>query len=497
VKIAVFDSGADNGGNTFTDPFCTTHDLTPITEDPDTFWHGCCVTSAALYGELPNAGTLPMPPAHVDHYRVWPPPDRDHDFELDWILDRVKDTVEANSYPIVNLSLGPDVCVDDGAPHRWTAELDRLAWEHGVVFVAAAGNNGNESAAHGLNRVQVPADMANGIAVGACTTPYPQSGWVRSDYSAVGPGREGSHARPTVVSYGGHQNGPHFEAIGPRGELVRTWGTSMAAPVVAHELASLAAQLPPSRRTSNNLRVFAGHFAERTRGAGNLYETGFGRMRADLDDVLECSSDELTLLYEGQAPRDQVIGVPLPLPPGTSTKGTMKVRWTLAVVSPTNPADAVDYTSATIEVTFRPNSSKYTYKDPITKKLIQVDSRKQPDLYARLTAQGVPPSLNPVTRSVGAERAPEWARRGGGKWDTVKRGSLSLRASTLYQPRFDLTYLARWEGALLDIARPLEFSLLVTITGPSGSNIYDRIRAQLPQLPTIRQRVQPRIRQST
>src|SRR5437868_10307681 len=111
---------------------------------------------------------------------------------------------------------------------------------------------------------------------------------VRADYSAVGPGREGSLVRPTVVSFGGQRTGPFFEAIGPQGELVETSGTSLATPVVVHELASLAAQLPPVRRTSNNLRVFVAHFAERGRATPPVNEVGFGRIPARLDEVLEC-----------------------------------------------------------------------------------------------------------------------------------------------------------------------------------------------------------------
>jgi subtilisin family serine protease len=93
----------------------------------------------------------------------------------------------------VSLSLGPSLPVDDRTePHAWTARLDEIAEQRGVLFVTAVGNNGEDDAASGLNRVQVPSDMVNALAVGACDRPASEAGWARAPYSAVGPGRPGA-----------------------------------------------------------------------------------------------------------------------------------------------------------------------------------------------------------------------------------------------------------------------------------------------------------------
>ena len=116
------------------------------------------------------------------------------------MLDRIKEEVEQKGHRIVNLSLGPTLAVEeDMEPNRWTSELDHLAWERDVLFVVAAGNDGEADRATGLHRVQVPADMANGMAVGACDAPSPDAPWARAPYSSMGPGRHGSRVHQAWI----------------------------------------------------------------------------------------------------------------------------------------------------------------------------------------------------------------------------------------------------------------------------------------------------------
>ena len=231
-------------------------------------------------GNLVPGEPLRAPAANIDHYRVVPTPDPATDPEAYWVLDQIEELVCAHRHPIVNLSLGPAVCVEpDGEPSRWTNTLDRLAYEEGTLFVIAAGNNGLQDHATALDRVQAPADMANGLSVGACTAHAPEADWERTPYSAIGPGRTGSKVQPTGVQFGG-TTGNLFQALMPDGTIAEADGTSFAAPLVTHSLIRLCRELGPSRANANALRAISVHLAEVPLGDGD--GLGHGQVPAAL-----------------------------------------------------------------------------------------------------------------------------------------------------------------------------------------------------------------------
>lgn len=216
-----------------------------------------------LYGLLRSGDQAAQPPLPVESFRVMPPPyDPGGDLDGYWILDQIKDILTEGRHKLVNLSLGPTLAVeDDNEPNRWTAELDQLAWERDIVFVVAAGNDGNQDRDTGLHRVQVPADMANAISVGACDVPAPDRPWTRAPYSSMGPGRPpGNRTQPLGVQFGGVDD-RMFDVLCADGTFLEATGTSFAAPVVTHALADLTTRLP--RVNSSVLRAFPVHFAER------------------------------------------------------------------------------------------------------------------------------------------------------------------------------------------------------------------------------------------
>ena len=237
------------------------------------------------------------------------------DFDAYRVLDCIVEVIESQPYRIVNLSLGPDLCVEDASePNRWTATLDRLAYEHDVLFVSAVGNNGHEDHATGLDRVQVPADMANGLSVGSSTS-RSETGWKRSGYSAIGPGRAGSRVQPTGVQFGGNEPPDEpFLALSADCSLYTTRGTSYATPIVVHSLAGLSTILGDHRKTSATLRTFAAHFAERHPNVDAINEVGFGRFPSEYRQLLACAPNEVHLLYQDRLERTEVMAVALPFP---------------------------------------------------------------------------------------------------------------------------------------------------------------------------------------
>ena len=365
---------------------------------PEGVSHGSAVTNAVLYGYHEGTTQVDLPNVFVDHFRILPvPAGEEHDYELNWILDRITETVSNARYPMVNLSIGPDLCVeDDGEPSRWTAELDLLAQEAGVLFVSAAGNNGIN--APGLDRVQVPADMVNGLAVGASDTRSSVTTFSRAPYSAKGPGRWGGRVQPVGVCFGGDGAGNPFIAIGPNGERLQTQGTSFSAPLALHGLTDLIVGLGPQREFRPHLmKAFAVHFSHRRRRHHEISEFGFGLLRDDYHPVLDCPQNEVTLIYDVTLQRDGITGLTLPLPQGLDPDRMVRVRWTLCYSSPVDPAEALEYTQAGVTATFRPHMRRIPVNGPDGGPLGVFDYLEQREEFEAAIAAGGTPSKNPVS----------------------------------------------------------------------------------------------------
>ncbi|MEW2498125.1 S8 family peptidase [Streptomyces nodosus] len=487
-EVLIFDAGIEDGG----DYFAGSAQQVNLTDEAPKYGfveHGSAVTGAVLYGNVQSGQQLPKPPVRATHYRCFPGPAEDMT-ELYWLLDQIQKKVTEKDAMIVNLSLGPDVIVDDGEPHRWTAVLDSLAHERDILFVIAVGNNGEENA----NRIMVPADMVNGLSVGACDRPYPEALWSRAPYSAVGPGRPGALVQPTVVAFGGDDQLP-FSRMMSNGKISHDNGTSYAAPLVAHELAVLSGELG-DRASASALKAFAVHFAESH--ADQNVSTGHGRLINDHAAALWCESNEVTVMYQASVERDQIMGFQLPVPEGLN-RGRVKVRWTLAYASPTDPTEAVEYTEAGLEFTFRPHAAVYSFRDPDdSSRPVKVNIRDQPERVAELEELGWIRSKNPVSRSqkIGP-KASEASRRRGGKWETVMQGQDRLQAKSLWIPRLDVEYLTRSGGVLTRGVAPVDFTLLVTVTSLSGLPVYQFAQSEFRALSTLPVSVSTQVRAQT
>ncbi|MDR2372821.1 MAG: S8 family peptidase [Bifidobacteriaceae bacterium] len=482
VSVAVFDGGVDTAHRNGTLFAIPTHDLTPKPPVQDELDHGTGVTGAVLYGLAAPGEQAPAPPLPVESYRVLPAPDVPGDLEGYWLLDRIKEEVERKGHRIINLSLGPTLAVeDDMEPNRWTSELDQLAWERDVLFVIAAGNDGDQDRVTGLHRVQVPADMVNGIAVGACDAPAPEAPWARAPYSSMGPGRFGARVQPLGVQFGGTDSRP-FNVVRADGSFLEASGTSFAAPVSTHALADLVTRLP--RVNSSVLRAFMAHFAERPRNHVKLRdEVGYGRQPLRFGDLLNCAPNEARVLYIDEIERGNVLGYQVAMPEPIASE--VKVQITLTYASPVDPTQPTEYTSASLELTLRPHQRLYTFHPPkdLTQRSRVLDI-SGPEAR-KLLAQGWIPSQEAVTKTLGAAKvgASEAQLRDSGKWETVRDYRVTLRPGDVERPRLELSYVARRSGALDNSPTTIPFALLVSIIDESGTtDVYDAVRSRFSNL---------------
>lgn len=408
--------------------------------------HGLGVTSALLFGPIAPGATAERPYALVDHHRVLDAEsDQEDPYELYRTLGHVETVLLSRQYQFINLSLGPDLPFEDTDIHAWTAVIDNLLSDGETLLTVAAGNNGERDAATGLNRVQVPADGVNTVAVGAADSTSQQ--WNRAPYSAVGPGRVPGRRKPDLVAFGGSGNEYfHHAALGTTSALTANLGTSFAAPLALRSAVGIRAALGSSvyPLTARALLLHACEFNEEH----EKDHVGWGRVATDLHALIACDDHSARIIYQGKLAPGKFLRAPLPLPEKSLT-GSVNVKATFCFASPTDPQDASAYTKAGLIVTFRPHEEK------------KKDGAQHPQTF----------SLFPTS---------EWRdeaelRADLGKWETVLHGEHTFRGSSLLRPVFDIHYNARDAGAPTSHAESIPYSLIVTISAPKFKNIHQAI----------------------
>lgn len=249
IKVGVFDGGVQSGTKLL-DPYVENYDMVRAEPTEASLDHGANVCGAVLYGTglvgKMETDTVDNPVVSVESFRVFPAAKTDNpeaDYQMYTTIDIIEKVVtERPDIRIYNLSFGPRGAIIDDEINRFTYVCDRLTYavddgEINPLFCIAAGNDGTLESP--FNRVQSPADMVNGLAVGAYTL-SPLNDKYRAPYSCVGPGREGAKIKPDILEFGGYTDRPFIST--KSGNLIMgTAGTSLAAPVVAGKIGCLMA----------------------------------------------------------------------------------------------------------------------------------------------------------------------------------------------------------------------------------------------------------------
>lgn len=413
--------------------------------------HGLAVTSAMLFGNV-KPGNLAKPYSRVDHYRVLG--DKITDSDLYTVLLYVDKILSSTQIDLANFSFGPEEIVGNDQVTAWTTMLDDHFHDRGMLATIAVGNNGEKDEPN--NRILVPSDCINAIAVGACD--HTDAGWKRAPYSCVGPGRTPGLVKPDLVAFGGTDQDP-FTFIFPDG-LRGDSGTSYAAPYLLRTAAGLRAHF--GRDLSNlALRALLLHSAD---GAGHpRVEVGWGQCPPDPADIAICGENSVRIVYQGTLDPSKVIRAEIPLPDGP-LDGKLTIRATMCYLCRTDASSPGDYTRAGLDITFRPhveNLPKPTEKKP------------HPDPNYPLPSG--------FFKGVGTKNEQD-LRSDALKWDTVRHAERSFNASSLLRPVFDIHYVARSPGASMP-RRPekIGYALVVTVTAKRHPDLYERVKDKYRQ----------------
>lgn len=432
---------------------------------PESEAHGLAVTSALLYGSLPHGAPLPAPFTTVDHYRVIDQntirDPQGHYFE---ILNRIMDVLRQNPFDFVNLSLGPDLPIEDDEVHVWTASLDDHFSTGTALVTVAAGNTGEDDWDSGNARIQSPADGVNILSVGA--SDMPGTNWKRAGYSSVGPGRSPGIVKPDILAFGGSRAHPFWVPdAGRPGYALAIQGTSFAAPAALRMAIGIRAYLG-SVITPIALKALLIHHSEDCGHAQR--EVGWGRIPPDVEQLITCPNGSAHVLYQGVLEPGKYLRARIPLP-ADGLAGNVTITATFCYATEVDPQDPLNYTRAGLDIAFRPDKDRFGESE--------YGQSKEPKTKAFY-------SLKPYATE-------EELRRDAHKWEPCLKASKSLRASSLNNPAFDIHYNARREGGKYDEAKPIPYALVVTITAKHMKELYNKIaqryRTQLEPLRPVLQ----------
>ncbi|MGN6484987.1 MAG: hypothetical protein ACTHMX_11350, partial [Thermomicrobiales bacterium] len=103
--------------------------------------------------------------------------------------------------------------------------------------------------------------------------------------------------------------------------------------------------------------------------------------------------------------------------------------------------------------------------------------------------QGWKPGQEPITMSLGSSQGKSEATlRGSGKWETIRHYRRTLNAGAYYDPRLDLSCLARRAGSLDDDEISVPYAILVSVWDKEQSGqLYDETAAQFAELRPVAQ----------
>ncbi len=433
--------------------------------DTDGMEHGLAVSSAFLFGPIQPNGMAQRPYSYIDHLRVLDKESVNEDpLELYRTLGFIEQVLLSRQYEFINLSLGPDLPIEDTDVHAWTSVIDDLLSDGDTLMTVAIGNNGELDQASGNARVQVPSDCVNALAVGAATET--DKTWERAPYSAIGPGRSPGVIKPDLMAFGGCTS-KYFHALTPgkKPSLTPLLGTSFASPYLLRSAVGIRAILGTDL-SPLALKALLVHSANPL--THDKLHVGWGKPPEDLMTIITCPSGVARVVYQGELKPGKYLRAKLPLPKGGIT-GKIRLGATFCYASPVDPQDASSYTRAGLDIVFRPNA------DRVKAGKANAETKGFFDMKKYSTEE---------------ERRSDL-----GKWETVIHGEKGMLGTTLNAPIFDIHYNAREGGGKADGAEKIRYALVITIEAPKHPDLYnDILRAYASILTPIQPQVSVPIR---
>ncbi|MCU8062517.1 S8 family peptidase [Shewanella sp. SM55] len=416
--------------------------------------HGLGVTSAFLFGPLYQGQAASRPYSYVDHHRILDSLISTEDpLELYRTLAHIEEILLSRQYEFINISLGPDLPIDDDEIHPWTSLIDTYLADGDTFLTIAAGNNGENDSITMLNRVQVPSDCVNAIAVGSATTT--NANWNRASYSAVGPGRSPGRVKPDLLAFGGSPT-DYFHVVNDSNppKLIPQCGTSFSAPYLLRKAVGIRAMLGYSI-SSLAIKALLINNAQTDKYA--QCDVGWGKVPEDINQLIESPDGVAKILYQGELSPGKYLRVPLPLP-SSGIQGKVNIKATCCFSTSVDPQDTSMYTKAGVEIIWKP---KFGGKAEAF--FQQVKTANESEL-----------------------------RRDAAKWESTLHKSKVKFGNKLESPAFEIHYMARDGGGNISGSKApiIKYAFVVTLEAPKHKEIFTDILEAYSEILT---EIEPRI----
>ena len=476
ASIGIIDGGISDD-NAFLKPFIMAREeyVNKAYQNPK---HATFIASTIQYGNMLNNITVATSYRFkfVDIVAI---PNSDKDYGLtdsiseDDLMEIIEEVMEkySGSTKIWNMSLGIENKPCDGTMSDLGVFLDYIQDKYHVQIFVSSGNINvlplrNWPPQNGIgehDRLISPADSVRAVTVGSVALFDSDSSIVKynepSPFSRRGPGAN-YVVKPDIVDYGGNLStsyiikGLGVKGMDPYGNIIEGNGTSYSTPRSLQKYASIYDEMvDPDLLLAKAMLIHSARMKSRERldeRPDNIKYYGFGIPSENIQDILQCSEDNVTLVFKqkiSQGSHLEMYDFPYPKSLIKNNKYIGEIGMTLAYLPPLDPKYGQEYCRTNIDVSF----GTYSYLQNG-----KIDYKGQVPLEAKWDEKF------------------EAARvENGFKWSPIKSYYRKLRKGIKigdgWKLRIDLT--AR-NGMYVPSQ---EFVLVITIRDSNGNDIYSEI----------------------
>jgi hypothetical protein len=385
--VALLDNGVPTG-HVLLAGFARAGQVAPSGATPGVFGdHGSQVASRIVFGEVTDPDHLPAPECNFLDVRV---SDDEGTIDSKVVMDALAAVVAA--FPdvrVFNLSINRDKPfehLDTESKKEWfriVREIDNFAYDNDRAVIVAAGNTSE-------NEIPAPAypnhaqDGRWGMGFWSCGfnslvcgsyVGHPTAGGLGdpewpSPFTRTGPGVCGCPV-PGFGAPGGNMDTHHRTAPGmgelvsdANGDWVESYGTSLAAPLLAREVAktldALAARCPPGVRpftcTSKAYLVLTAEERSVPKHVKELAALTIGRGRASNSRLLHPLAATAVLVWQGIISRsDEKLRIVVPIPKTWLNAATSPhCRLVICWETPVNDANSEVWACRKVEAQLKP-----------------------------------------------------------------------------------------------------------------------------------------------
>ncbi len=293
--------------------------------------HATFIASTIQYGNKLNG----IPSSTAQRFKfldVVAMPNSDPDYGLtdtigeEEIMEIIEEVMQKYSHKVKvwNLSLGIESKICKGSMSDLGIFLDYIQDEYNVQIFVSSGNLNSLPlrewpAQLGLgerDRIISPADSVRAVTVGSVALFDSQNSIVKanepSPFSRRGPGAN-YIVKPDVVDYGGNLStdfriyGLGMKGLDINGKVIEGNGTSYSNPRVVQKFASIYEEmvekdiLLAKAMIIHSARMESREFLDKNQDYIKYY--GFGIPAVNAQDILQCSEDEVTLVFRQKVPQ--------------------------------------------------------------------------------------------------------------------------------------------------------------------------------------------------